>query len=288
MPVGESGGRRILLLGGTGFIGTPLAARLRLRGDSVETMSRSANADWRLDATESGVLQALLHREAFDAVVNLLGVGLATAPADESSLLAVNAHLPAKALKALLESGRTSTYVHAASSTERTSDDEPDESDYSRTKHLGAVALRSLSGEANSPVILLRIHNTYGPRQPRTRFVASTIATLAHGAPVLLNYPDRVRDFVFIDDVVDSFVMAIGTPTPGLTEADVGTGIGTSLIATARLIAETLGTAPDLVRAADGLREDPHPFAVASPPGGTFGTCVTSLRDGIQQTIGDH
>lgn len=288
MPGSGSSARRVLLLGGTGFIGGPLASRLRTRGDRVETLSRSATADWQLDATDSLALREILQRESFDAVVNLMGVGLATATADESSLLAVNSHLPAAALKALLDTGRDTTFIHAASSTERTSDDEPDESDYSRTKHLGSVALRSLASDTSTPVTLLHIHNTYGPHQPRTRFIANTLAALAQGTPVLLNYPHRVRDFVFLDDVIESFVAALDNARPGLHEADIGTGIGTSLIDTARLIAAAVEADPSLVQAATSPVEDPRPYTVASPLGGTFGTCRTSLTDGLMQTIGDH
>ncbi len=86
-------------------------------------------------------------------------------------------------LATLLDKPEPPVFVHAASSTERTADDDSDESEYSRSKHEGALALRALAHDAESPVTLLRIHNTYGPGQPGTRFVAIPCKRSAEGLP---------------------------------------------------------------------------------------------------------
>ena len=52
----------------------------------------------------------------------------------------------------------------------------------------------------------------------------------AAGEPVVLNFPDRVRDFVFVDDVAASFLVVLDDPVPGLREEDIGTGAGTRLV----------------------------------------------------------
>lgn len=277
---------RSLLLGGTGFLGTTLARQLRARGDDVVTVSRAEQADVRMDARDLSALRSLLRRDRFDAVVNLMGTGLATATASPTSLSLVNAELPAVILATLLDTAQPPVFVHAASSTERTADDESDESDYSRSKHEGALALRALAHDATTPVALLRIHNTYGPDQPETRFVAGTVEALRARRPVRLNYPDRVRDFVHVDDVTSSFLAVLDDPIPRLREEDIGTGQGTRLMDLALLVADLLDRPPALVTGASPAPVDPHPHAVARTLTGTLGTCVTSLRQGLTTMTG--
>jgi uncharacterized protein (TIGR01777 family) len=69
-------GKKIVVTGGTGLIGTPLVASLRARGDEVLVIGRSpsdaVDATWDPDA---GVLDPGL-LEGADAVVNLNGVGI--------------------------------------------------------------------------------------------------------------------------------------------------------------------------------------------------------------------
>ena len=278
---------RVLLLGGTGFIGRSLARTLRASGVDVATLSRSAEADIPMDATDFEALVRLLRRDPYDVVVNLLGVGLATARVDDTTLHAVNAAAPAIALEALMDSGHPTAFVHAASSTERRWVTESDESDYSRAKYEGAQALRVLAARSSIPVSLVRVHNTYGPGQPTSRFIATTAATLKAGFPVTLNHPARVRDFVFVDDVVAALSIAVTDNGTWVAEAEVGTGVGTSLSDAARAIARCLGRPESLVRSVTPPLVDPHPFAVATTPGGTFGTCTTSLERGLAQTIGE-
>lgn len=277
---------RVLLLGGTGFIGARLSRRLRALGHEVVTSSRSSSADIPFDAHDLTSVREYLRRQRFDAIVNLAGAGLAAATVDPVTLVAVNASFPGAVLATLLEQRQPPAFLHAASSTERTLDTEPDESEYSRTKHQGALALRELAVEAATPVTLLRIHNTYGPEQPTTRFVAHTFARLAAANEVVLNYPGRIRDFVFVDDVVDSFTTALQLARPGLHEEDIGTGVGTTLLDVAQRIAVLLGQPRDLVRGVEPPPHDPHPVAVASRPAGSLGTCVTSLDEGLSRMAG--
>ncbi len=77
---------RVLLLGGTGFIGTALTQRLGARGDETVTVSRANGADVRLDARDLSALRGFLRHERFDAVINLMGTGLASDTASPTSL----------------------------------------------------------------------------------------------------------------------------------------------------------------------------------------------------------
>lgn len=276
---------RALLLGGTGFIGAPVAHALRTRGVDVVTLGRSPHADASIDVLDPGALESYLRREPFDVVLNLAGAGLAAESVGLHVMEAVNADLPPRVLREVLSLPSPPAFVHAASSTERLTEDEPDESEYSRTKHEGAQAVRRLATEATSPVVLLRIHNTYGPGQPRTRFVSWTIHELAAGRPVRLNYPTRERDFVFLDDVVHGIADVTTDPARMPHEVELGTGIGTSLRGVAVVVAGLLGRPVSLVESGEPIEADPHPQAVALEAGGTLGTCRTTLGEGLTRTV---
>ena len=133
--------------------------------------------------------------------------------------------------------------------------------------------------------MLARIHNTYGPGQPRTRFVAGSIHELAAGRPVRLNYPDRVRDFVLVDDVVAAITEIVAAPAAVPREVELGTGIGSTLRDVAVTIAGLLGQPTSLVETGTPVAADPHPRAVAREPGGTLGMCRTTLGEGLARTV---
>lgn len=68
---------KILVVGGTGFVGRHLIRALLDRGDSVEVMSRSPNA---ATTTFGGRVRGVSYEspiEGYDAVVNLAGAGIA-------------------------------------------------------------------------------------------------------------------------------------------------------------------------------------------------------------------
>jgi nucleoside-diphosphate-sugar epimerase len=192
-----------------------------------------------------------------------------------------NAQQPADIAAALASLDRPVHLLHAASSTERLDGQDLDESDYSRTKHAGTVAVSEVSARTGWPLTIARIHNTYGPGQPATRFVAAVVAALRAGEPVVLAHPDRVRDFVYVDDVARSLVATLDEAAGGRPE--IGTGTGTRLEAVARLVARTVGAPESLVvRGRPSDVPDLHLATVCPIPFGSFGLCRTVLPDGIR------
>ncbi len=276
---------RVLLLGGTGFLGRATARELAGAGHDVVVASRAASADLVLDLGDSQTLMDHLASARYDDVVNLAGAGLESGTADHATMRRINSELPVVLHDVLARLDAPPRLVHAASSTERLAGQALDESDYSRSKHDGSVALRSATRASGATVTILAVHNSYGPGQPSRRFVASMAAGLNSGAPVTLNYPHRIRDFVFVDDVAASIRHALEQPSTGLAEAEVGTGTGLSLLETAREIAQALGHSPDLVRINADPPVDPNPVTVCSVQFGSYGLCTTEFRDGIRRAL---
>lgn len=269
--------RKVLVLGGTGYLGRLLVAQLRDRGHDAVIAGRSAEAELRLDATDHVALSEAL-AGGWDVVANLAGTGLADPDCAPEVLDAVNRGIPA-ALGEL--AGRHGfRLVHAASSTERESVHSPDESEYSRTKREGRLALEASTTSA-SGITVARIHNVYGPDQPGRRFVASVMRSLQAGRTVTLRYPGRIRDFVYQADAVDALA-DLCTRERAPSTVEIGTGVGTSLRAAACTIADAIGVDPALVEdTPDAASIDPNPVTVAGAgarPGASGITLVTGIR----------
>lgn len=268
------------MLGGTGFLGRPLVARLRSEGHRAVAAGRSPDADLRFDASDARALAEALE-PGWDVVVNLAGAGLADPRTPVSTLDKVNRRIPELLGEALHR--HRFRLIHAASSTERERDGDDDESDYSRTKRDGRLALID-HAPADADLVVARIHNVYGPAQPANRFVASAINTLKCGREFRLRYPNRIRDFVFQADATNH-VARLCDGRMELREVDIATGTGTSLLEACLIIARSVGADPSLVSSVETREIDPHPVTVATSADIRPGSAATTFAAGIKTIV---
>jgi nucleoside-diphosphate-sugar epimerase len=285
---------RILLLGGNGFIGSALARHLRSGDHEVVTMSSTSSADVQLDLRSPDALESYLASTRFDTVVNLAGAGLTAGTADLITMERINSELPPRIYRALASSVSNNAFhlIHAASSTERLPEHDTDESEYSRTKLAGTSALEAEivnsnqdSHSSNVHVSICRVHNTYGPSQPGGRFIAYLIDQLESNRPVVLQHPDRIRDFVFLGDTVGGIELLVAAGLSAPTRAELGTGVGLRLRECAAHVANALNRSTDLVIDGDERTNDPNPLTVASERFGTLGNCRTDFAKGLEFTL---
>ncbi len=96
-----------------------------------------------------------------------------------------------------------------------------------------------------SVLSVLRLQNVYGPGQslgnPYTGIV-TLFARQAKMGQVIDVYEDGniVRDFVFIDDVVDALLAALDQPPARLRTIDIGSGHGTTVAELAAMMARRM------------------------------------------------
>lgn len=129
------------------------------------------------------------------------------------------------------------------------------QSPYAATK-IGAdqIAL-SYHRAFGTPVGVLRPFNTYGPRQS-ARAVIPTIATqlLAGARKIRLGALHPTRDFSFVADTVRGFARAAISDAILGEVVNIGSGFEISVRDTALLIAETLGTPIEIATDDERLR----------------------------------
>ncbi len=299
--------RPILVTGAAGFIGAAVTRRLAAAGEPVVALVRPGSDLRRLglvgrdigvvrvDLGDERALRAEIARLRPAACVHLAAAGAVVPEGRLSRLLAVNALSPAVLAETLADAG-CDRLVTAGSSSEYGPCDGPmdeglaplPDDPYGAAKLAGGLLARSIALRAGMAVLHLRVFSGYGPGEDPRRLVPSVLASLLRGDPVELTPGGQVRDFVYLEDVVDAFAAAVRPDAPSGAILNVGTGVQTTVRALALLAAEVTGADPGLLRfGAKPYR--PHEIfswrAATSTAERVLGwRARTTLRDGLERT----
>ena len=122
---------------------------------------------------------------------------------------------------------------------------------YAATKLAQEHILSAWTAAHDTKLSVLRLQNVYGPGQSLTNSytgIVALFARLAREKHTLEIYEDGriIRDFVYIDDVIDGLFMAIETPTTLSRYVDIGSGVPTTIHGLAQQLATICG-APEPV-----------------------------------------
>ena len=230
---------RLLVLGGSGFLGGHVRRRARAAGLEVVTAGRSGLPDSPghrvvdLAADDPARIAAMLAEVSPDAVVNCAG---ATAGRPET-LVAANVNGTYALVKAMLLAAMPARLVHLGSAAEygRAEPGIPVSERaaprpaglYGSTKLAGS-RLVDLAAAAGLESVVLRVFNPVGPGAPRTglpgRLAAELRQAAAHGTDVRVGPLDAVRDFVDARDVADAAVAAAAATRLPRPVLNIGSG----------------------------------------------------------------
>lgn len=230
--------RRVLLLGGAGFIGSALAPRLVAEGWQVTIAGRGANLTLALDgcaavvhlacATTPGSsrLHPAMERENLDLSLRLLE---ALQDRPETQLV-------------FLSSGGA---LYGNPATLPVAENHPAAPLSPHAAGKAAVeAFIAAHEAAGHPAAILRVANAYGPGQagkPGFGFIRTLLEHALSGqAMEVWGDGETVRDFVFIDDVTRSIGHALARPETSGTW-NIGSGVGHSLNQVIALAREITG-----------------------------------------------
>jgi dTDP-L-rhamnose 4-epimerase len=117
---------------------------------------------------------------------------------------------------------------------------------YGITKQVQEQLVLNVCGSINIPAVALRFQNVYGPGQslknPYTG-ILSIFSTLIHNQNPINIFEDGLesRDFVYIDDVVNSIVVSLESDKANGKSYNVGTGVATNVIEVAEALQELYG-----------------------------------------------
>lgn len=291
-PAEALAGKKVLVTGATGFIGTHLCQTLARHGAKVHAVTRSRTPYsapglvWHhVDLTALDATEACLSRVRADVVFELCSHAhgerdLSLVAATFRGELLSTIHV----LTALAKVG-CARAVLAGSMEEPRAGDTPS-SPYAAAKAASRLYADLFHHEYKVPVVMPRIFMTYGPGQAAKKFVAYCTRAMLAGEPVHIRAPQRSADWVFVHDVVDGLIhTAVATEVEGRT-MDLGTGQLTTLLEVARIIQELTCSTSEIH--ADAA-------ATATPPGREADVVATRkfvgwsantpLVNGLMQTV---
>ncbi len=252
---------RVLVTGGSGFVGLPLLEKLVRRGEEVHAISTRAaptavpGVRWhRLDLADSAAVEALVARVSPEHLLHLAWYvehgRFWTAPENvlwvEYSLHLIRAFIRAGGRRAVML-GTCAEYDWSAAS-------EPlrEDSSLLAPATLYGVAKDSLrrlaEAYASSEGVELawaRLFFLYGPREQPGRLVPSAIRSLLRGESVATTSGEQLRDFLHVEDVAGALAALLASSVTG--PVDIASGHGTRVRELVGEIAGQIG-APELVR----------------------------------------
>ena len=99
---------------------------------------------------------------------------------------------------------------------------------YGISKLCGELAARALLPTLRTEWAVVRIGDVYGPHQKAGALLRAVIGNVLQGRPQkLYGKGDRVRDYIYIDDVAEGLLFILQNHLRGVY--NLGTGIGTSV-----------------------------------------------------------
>jgi len=218
---------RILIIGGTGFIGHHLLKALILKDFSVASISLNKptkkrfvdgvkyyTVDINVPKSCSDILNSNFHY-----VVNLGGYiehilfkdgGRDLIESHFIALQNIIEVLPRDGLRRFIQIGSAEEYGNADSPQNENLREQPI-SPYSFAKVASTHFLQMLHRTEKFPSVTLRLFLTYGPGQNSSRFLPQIIRGCLNNESFPVSAGEQIRDFCYIDDTVDAIIQALFT-----------------------------------------------------------------------------
>lgn len=225
-------GTRVLLTGGTGFIGRHLLTRLAATGAEIHCATRgAAPADlpgvWHsLELSDPAAASRLVAAARPEVVFHL--ASHVAGSRDISLVLPTflgNLASTVGLMTALVEQGGCRSFVQAGSLEEPDDPAATPASPYAASK-LGASAYaRMFHSLYGLPVVVARIFMVYGPgRQDEKKLVPYTIQSLLRGETPSFSSGTRPVDWVYVEDVAEGLLRLGAAADLAGARVDLGRG----------------------------------------------------------------
>jgi len=301
--------KSFLVTGATGFIGKRLVARLADVAQHVYCVVDEDRGQRARLPVASGVVpvemgttgqdtKAIVSRLSPDIVVNLVAQGVDPASRDSRGMISGNLGFISDLILALRDSS-PEVVLHVGSWSEYADpvDNEPIREDhpiwptslYGAAKATASIYGNALARELGIPFVTLRLFNVYGPGESQGRLFPHLITNLGNLDHADLTSAEQIRDFTFVDDIVDAVLTAGAAGLEPYTAYNICSGRPVTVHTVAERVADIMGAPRHLLRfGAIEQRHDEPPFMVGDNSRfheATGWRPRVTLDDGIRLTI---
>lgn len=263
---------KVLVTGAAGFIGSSLTDRLLAEGASVTgfdcfndfypldrkeknlaaALKNSRFQLVRADLNESGALDAVFDQNRFDTVVHLAArAGVRPSLADPSAYCRDNISATVALLDAMRRHNVRKLVFASSSSVYGNRSETLFSEDLDVTRPISPYAATKSACEQlcytwhrlyKMSIVMLRFFTVYGPRQRPDLAIAKFCRKILNREPIPV-YGDgkTMRDYTFIDDILDGVAAAISYDQTPFEIVNLGGGQPIRLAEMIEIIEETLG-----------------------------------------------
>ncbi len=216
--IASPAGRRALVTGASGFVGRQLVRHLRLAGWEVAALVRTTPraprtpdprfVTYSYTGLTSEILEALATFRP-SVVYHLASLFLsAHTSAQVEPLIAANILLGTQVLEAMQAAG-VRVLVNAGSSWQNThSSGAHPVNLYAATKQAFEAVLTYYVEYGGLSAVTLRLYDTYGPRDTRSKLIPCLLNSLRSGETLALSPGEQVMDLVHVEDVCRALLRA--------------------------------------------------------------------------------
>ena len=257
--------RRLVVTGGTGFVGSAFVRRAVGDGASVAIVARPTADHWRLEPVASGYetiamslaeLGEARRREPVDVIVHFAAAGVNQAFDDVDELIETNVVGTAQVVQFAIRS-HASRLVLIGTSAEygpgealvETAPLAPT-SEYGATRAAATLIARASGARRGLDVVVVRPFAVYGPYEAPYRLIPYVILRSLRDQQIEISSGVQTRDWVHVDDVCDGIARASLSPEATGGVFNLCTGTSTTVREATVLAAELAGGSLEISREA--------------------------------------
>lgn len=301
--------RHAVITGGAGFIGSHLAARLAAQGcrvvvlDDFRTAQAGSLDHLPVEVVRGCVTDGALVREltvgadALFHLASLVSVPESMALPEESMRINLGGTL---SVVEAARANRVPRVVFASSAAVYGDEAPPPQREDHLPAPLSPYGVTKLAGEHSLEIwrrsygvgtVSLRFFNVYGPGQasggPYGQAVAAFLGRALAGEDLLIHGDGlQTRDFVYVADAVEAFLLAAGTPEMH-GSFNVGGGAAVTILDLARQVLAETGSASRVVHGPPRPADIRHSVADTARIRAFGYAAATGLSEGLRRTLED-
>lgn len=221
-------GKRVLITGATGFIGANLVREFLRKGAEIYIFTRTTSNKWRVgnilkeiheycvDLLDYERLKRVILDIRPEIIFHTAVYGGYPFQKDVNKIIQTSVMGTINLVNAcskiefdiLINTGTSSEYGLKNSPMSETDLLEPN-SNYGVAKASATLFCQAKARSEKLPIVTLRLFSPYGYYEEPTRLIPSVIISCLTGKNPKLLSPKAVRDFVFVEDVMDAYIRVV-------------------------------------------------------------------------------